>query len=83
VVFVLAEFQLIDAHTAALNEEGEASHVAYKTRQHSRVRERMLRAPSGKNEPSGGQPTANGKDVVEDRREDDPLGRYVQSDVVE
>lgn len=46
VVFVLAEFQLIDAATAQANEEGESSHAAYKTRQHARVRERMLRMPS-------------------------------------
>ena len=90
VVFVLAEFQLIDAHTAALNEEGEASHVAYKTRQHSRVRERMLRAPSGKAEQSGaglsngnGDGAGAGSSPSEARRDDDPLGRYVQSDGVE
>ncbi|PRP95488.1 hypothetical protein ENSA5_38390 [Enhygromyxa salina] len=46
VVFVLAEFQLIDRSTARANEEGESSHVAYKTRQHARVRERLLRVPS-------------------------------------
>lgn len=84
VVFVLAEFQLIDAHTAALNEEGEASHVAYKTRQHSRVRERMLRAPSGKTETgTAGLSAGAGSDPREARRDDDPLGRYVQSDGVE
>jgi uncharacterized protein (TIGR04552 family) len=46
IVFVLAEFQLIDAETARANEQGESSHEAYKTRQHSRVRERMLRVTS-------------------------------------
>ena len=46
VVFVLAEFQLIDIGTATANEEGESSHDAYKTRQHARVRERMLRIAS-------------------------------------
>jgi uncharacterized protein (TIGR04552 family) len=46
VVFVLAEFQLIDVATAKANEEGESSHEAYKTRQHARVRERMLRIAS-------------------------------------
>ncbi|KIG16197.1 hypothetical protein DB30_04809 [Enhygromyxa salina] len=45
-VFVLAEFQLIDAETARANEEGESSHEAYKNRQHARVRERMLRVTS-------------------------------------
>jgi uncharacterized protein (TIGR04552 family) len=81
VVFVLAEFQLIDAQTAARNEEGEASHVAYKTRQHSRVRERMLRAPS---EPKKGDGIPNGTGSGDSgeqpiTREDDPFGRYVQS----
>lgn len=46
VVFVLAEFQLLDLATAKANEEGESSHEAYKTRQHARVRERMLRIAS-------------------------------------
>lgn len=46
VVFVLAEFQLIDVATAKANEEGESSHEAYKNRQHARVRERMLRIAS-------------------------------------
>jgi uncharacterized protein (TIGR04552 family) len=46
VVFVLAESQLIDLATAKANEEGESSHEAYKTRQHARVRERMLRIAS-------------------------------------
>jgi uncharacterized protein (TIGR04552 family) len=76
VVFVLAEFQLLDAKTAALNEEGESSHVAYKTRQHARVRERMLRVPKDNNgksaSDSGEQPIA--------AAEDDPLGRYAQVD---
>ncbi len=87
VVFVLAEFQLIDAQTAALNEEGESSHAAYKNRQHARVRERMLRAPS---EPKGKNDALNGKNAgdsskqaIAATREDDVLGRYVQADEVE
>jgi uncharacterized protein (TIGR04552 family) len=84
VVFVLAEFQLIDAETAAFNEEGEASHVAYKTRQHARVRERMLRAPAeakGKHENGG---NGNGSEQSNPpAREDDVIGRYVQADEVD
>ncbi len=82
VVFVLAEFQLIDANTAALNEEGEASHAAYKNRQHARVRERMLRAPSGKSDSSGNSKDAgdSGERELAGAREDDMLGRYVQSE---
>jgi uncharacterized protein (TIGR04552 family) len=86
VVFVLAEFQLIDARTAAFNEEGEASHTAYKTRQHSRVRERMLRAPA---EPKGKHENgSNGKDAGDSGeqsrpRDDDELGRIVQAGEVE
>jgi len=45
VVFVLAEFQIIDQVRAQGNEEGENSHAQYKTRQHQRVRERLLREP--------------------------------------
>lgn len=45
VVFVLAEFQIIDQARAQGNEEGENSHVQYKLRQHQRVRERLLREP--------------------------------------
>lgn len=78
VVFVLAEFQLIDITTAAFNEEGESSHAAYKTRQHARVRERMLRAPT---EPKGKDGNGNGKDAGDSgiRPRDDMLGRYVQA----
>ncbi len=45
VIFVLAEFQVLDRHQAQANEEGESSHAAYKRRQHQRVRERLLREP--------------------------------------
>jgi uncharacterized protein (TIGR04552 family) len=82
VVFVLAEFQLIDIATAKRNEEGESSHDAYKNRQHARVRERMLRIP---------QDTKPDKQVERDRqaadaaqakaqRVDELLGRVVQAD---
>lgn len=87
VVFVLAEFQLIDARTAAFNEEGESSHVAYKNRQHARVRERMLRAPTeSKSKSDNGNGNGNGAGDSGEQprpREDDPLGRYVQVDEVE
>jgi uncharacterized protein (TIGR04552 family) len=43
VVFVLAEFQIVDRAGAHKNEEGDNSHVQYKHRQHQRVRERLLR----------------------------------------
>jgi uncharacterized protein (TIGR04552 family) len=41
VIFVLTEFQVMDAETARLNEEGENSHQAYKERQHERVKLRL------------------------------------------
>ena len=41
VVFVLTEFQVMDAETARQNEEGENSHQAYKARQHERVKARL------------------------------------------
>ncbi len=45
VVFVLAEFQIMDVPTAEANERGESSHAQYKLRQLQRVRERLLREP--------------------------------------
>lgn len=45
VVFVLAEFQVMDRAQATMNEEGDSSHSLYKLRQHQRVRERLLRGP--------------------------------------
>ncbi len=42
VVFVLAEFQIIDARTARENEAGENSHDRYKERQFNRVRARLM-----------------------------------------
>lgn len=47
VVFVLAEFQVMDKHTAEVNEQGESSHAEYKRRQHQHVRMRLLREPRG------------------------------------
>ncbi len=41
VSFVLAEFQVMDTHTAKANEEGENSHQRYKERQLARVRSRL------------------------------------------
>jgi len=45
VVFVLAEFQIMDKTTAEANEQGENSHSQYKHRQHHHVRVRLLREP--------------------------------------
>lgn len=47
VVFVLAEFQVLDRATAESNETGESSHSKYKQRQHGRVKERLFHKPSG------------------------------------
>jgi uncharacterized protein (TIGR04552 family) len=41
VIFVLTEFQVIDAETARQNEEGENSHQRYKERQYERVKARL------------------------------------------
>lgn len=43
IVFSLVEFQVVDAATAARNEEGDASHERYKRRQHQRVLRRLSR----------------------------------------
>jgi uncharacterized protein (TIGR04552 family) len=79
VVFVLAEFQILDAQTAATNEQGESSHEAYKTRQHQRVRERMLRAPNeARNGHRTGRDTAEAPLPAQALAADDPLARVVQ-----
>jgi uncharacterized protein (TIGR04552 family) len=57
IVFVLTEFQVVDARTAHDNESGENSHEKYKERQHARVKARLLRGltereRSAKDEPS-------------------------------
>jgi uncharacterized protein (TIGR04552 family) len=41
VIFVLTEFQVMDAETARTNEMGENSHAAYKERQVARVKTRL------------------------------------------
>ena len=43
VVYVLTEFQVMDAQTALTNEQGESSHEAYKERQHIQVKARLTR----------------------------------------
>ncbi len=42
IVFVLTEFQIIDARTAENNERGENSHDKYKERQAARVKARLM-----------------------------------------
>ncbi len=42
IVFVLTEFQIIDARTAENNESGENSHEKYKERQIMRVKQRLM-----------------------------------------
>src|SRR5262249_44113388 len=59
IVFVLTEFQVVDAKTAHENEVGENSHEKYKERQNARVKARLLRGlterpASNKEEPSNG-----------------------------
>jgi uncharacterized protein (TIGR04552 family) len=48
IVFVLAEFQVVDAKTAHDNNTGENSHERYKERQHDRVKQRLLRGIADK-----------------------------------
>ena len=47
VIFVLTEFQVMDAETARLNEAGENSHQKYKARQHDRVKFRLSEGEKG------------------------------------
>ncbi|HNN96075.1 MAG TPA: TIGR04552 family protein [Pseudomonadota bacterium] len=43
IIFVLTEFQVMDAATNLANEQGESSHEAYKERQHIEVKARLTR----------------------------------------
>src|SRR5262249_5584135 len=43
IVFLLAEFQLVDQRSAARNKRGDLSHQKYKERQKQRVKERLIR----------------------------------------
>lgn len=47
VIFVLTEFQVMDAETAAKNEAGDNSHAKYKARQHDRVQVRLRSGEKG------------------------------------
>lgn len=48
VVYVLTEFQVMDAQTAIRNEQGDSSHSVYKERQHIEVKARLTRGSSKK-----------------------------------
>jgi uncharacterized protein (TIGR04552 family) len=50
IVFVLTEFQIVDARTSASNESGENSHERYKERQVNRVKQRLLHGMKEKEE---------------------------------
>jgi uncharacterized protein (TIGR04552 family) len=43
VIYVLVEFQVMDAQTAVSNEQGDSSHAVYKERQHIEVKARLTR----------------------------------------
>ncbi|HZS36343.1 MAG TPA: TIGR04552 family protein [Polyangia bacterium] len=61
VIFVLTEFQVMDAETARKNELGENSHQAYKERQHQRVKTRL----------SGAEPDEGGPPILVDEDDED------------
>jgi uncharacterized protein (TIGR04552 family) len=56
VIFVQAEFQIIDRETEQANERGEASHAAYKTRQRQAVMRRLKMGLEGLR-PKDGEPS--------------------------
>ena len=53
IIFVLTEFQVMDAATAQVNETGENSHAAYKERQAQRVRARLVGPHRYRDRPNG------------------------------
>jgi uncharacterized protein (TIGR04552 family) len=71
IVFVLTEFQLVDAKTAHDNETGENSHERYKERQAARVKQRLLRGLAEKPAPpTGPAATPETPDKHDDTDED-------------
>lgn len=69
-VFVLTEFQVIDAETARHNELGENSHDAYKARQHDRVKARLAAGARAFRGRDGGAPE-EGSDGEESGADED------------
>jgi len=63
-IFVLTEFQVMDAETARKNEEGANSHQAYKERQYDRVKARLSSGLAA-------EPNQRPATVVEDEDDDD------------
>ncbi|MCA9627985.1 MAG: TIGR04552 family protein [Myxococcales bacterium] len=55
-VYMLCEFQLLDSHTEATNEAGEASHDAYKARQRGAVARRLRLGARAATRPVRAQP---------------------------
>jgi uncharacterized protein (TIGR04552 family) len=61
VIFVLTEFQVMDAETAQKNEAGENSHSQYKARQNERVKFRLTRGERGLRDLAALDDNGNGK----------------------
>jgi uncharacterized protein (TIGR04552 family) len=53
IIFVLTEFQVMDAETGRANEAGENSHAKYKARQHERVKFRLSEGEKGLRDQTG------------------------------
>jgi uncharacterized protein (TIGR04552 family) len=68
VIFVLTEFQVMDAETARQNEAGENSHQHYKARQHERVKFRLTQGEKGLRDAAADsrQPTADSPESDEE-----------------
>ena len=64
IVFVLTEFQIIDARTAENNERGENSHEKYKERQFARVKARLMHGMKDERPAD----SAGGANVPDERR---------------
>ncbi|MGE0328719.1 MAG: TIGR04552 family protein [Polyangiaceae bacterium] len=67
-VYMLCEFQLLDSHTEAKNEAGEASHDAYKARQRGAVARRLRLGARAATRPVRVQPNA-----TESRPDNEPV----------
>jgi uncharacterized protein (TIGR04552 family) len=70
VIFVLTEFQVMDAETARLNEAGENSHEHYKARQRDRVKFRLTQGEKGLRDLAASDGTPPASSPTDDEEDD-------------
>lgn len=78
VIFVLAEFQIIDRETEAANELGEASHEQYKERQRQAVMRRLKLGARGLEDAGAASATLRAASEMPPRKDESPIAPPAQ-----